>query len=427
MTTSFEQSLWSATAIASPRSPPLAGAEEADVTIVGAGYTGLSAALHLAREGRRVVVLESEQPGFGCSGRNGGQVNPGSTKMAPSEVLRTLGPFWREKFLEFGARSCDLVFDLIEQYQIDCEAVRPGYVQGGYGKRGRRLNEIWAREWGERGVETATFGRDSMEALIGSRGYEWGLLDPRGGNVQPLSYVRGLANAAVREGASLHGSSRADSIRRDGAGWVVTTPSGRISSPVVILATNGYTGELWPGLRQSIVPTTSFLTATRPLGHNTLATVLPGRHTVSETARVIVYYRLDQAGRFIIGGHGNFFHGREFGDNRHVRDSAVRLFPQLADAEWEYHWAGWPAVTKDHTPNLFKLAEGVFAGLGYNGRGVGSATLMGQQLATVVLDDAEPLIRVRPLEKYAFHALRQVGISWHLLSRTALDRLDRAG
>jgi glycine/D-amino acid oxidase-like deaminating enzyme len=418
-------SLWAKTALAAPLCPALSGTLEADVLVVGAGYTGLSAALHLAEAGVHVIVVDTEEPGYGCSGRNGGQVNPGSTKMSPSEVLDTLGPVWGEKFLQFGDRSCDLVFELIERHQIDCEALRPGYVQGGYGARGQRNNATWAREWGERGISIDTLNADETAALIGSRGYDWGLLDPRGGNVQPLSYARGLAHAAMAAGATVAANSRVNKLKRLGSSWLAQLADAQVTCRHVLLATNGYTDDLWPGLRQSVVPTTSFVTATKPLSHNIAVSVLPGGHAVSETARILVYYRKDAAGRFIIGGHGNWFDTQTTGSDTHVQAAAVRLFPELADAEWEYHWAGWPAVTRDHTPKLFALDEGVHAGLGYNGRGVGSATLMGQQLANVVLDATDPLIQVTPLKGFAFHGFRQLGISYHLLSRSWLDRLDR--
>ena len=276
-------SLWAQTALAAPDCPALSGAHDTDVLVVGAGYTGLSAALHLAEAGIDVTVLDAQEPGFGCSGRNGGQVNPGSTKMSPSEVRATLGPHFGEQFLEFGHRSCDLVFELIQRHGIDCEAVRPGYVQGGYGARGQRMNARWAREWGERGVDIQTLDKDGTAELIGSRGYEWGLLDPRGGNVQPLSYARGLAYAAQAAGATIAGDSRVNTLSREGAGWQATTLKAQVTARHVLLATNGYTDDLWPGLRQSVVPTTSFVTATKPLGHNVAASVLPGRHAVSET------------------------------------------------------------------------------------------------------------------------------------------------
>ena len=423
----MHDSLWAATAPAGPECPPLDSNDDADVAVVGAGYTGLSTALHLARAGRRVVVLDAGEPGWGCSGRNGGQVNPGGMKMLPDDVVATLGPVWGERFLEFGDRSCDLVFELIERYGIECEALRPGYVQGGYGAKGRRFNREWARQWTERGRGTRFLERDEIAALIGTRRYDSGMYDARGGSVQPLAYARGLARAAIEEGAAIHGASAATAVLHDGAGWSVRTERASVRCEFVVLATNGYTGDLWPGLRETVVPVASFVTATAPLGHNVLPSVLPGRHAVSETARIIVYYRLDRQGRFIIGGRGRWFDVADSGDAPHVRAAAVRLFPQLEGVEWEYLWAGWPAITRDHLPRLLALDRGVYAGLGYNGRGVASATLMGQQLAGAILGDAEPLVEVRGPERFVLHRFRQAGISVHLLAGSLLDRLDRRG
>ena len=420
-------SLWAATAPPGPECPPLTSNGAADVVVVGAGYTGLSTALHLARAGRRVVVLDAGEPGWGCSGRNGGQVNPGGAKILPEDVVASLGPVRGERFLEFGDRSCDLVFELIERYRIECEALRPGYVQGGFGSKGRRFNREWARQWAARGSEVRFLEHEEIAGLLGTRRYSSGMHDARGGSVQPLAYARGLARAAMEEGAVIHGASEATTIARRGAGWSVRTDRASVDCEFVVLATNGYTGDLWPGLRQSLVPVASFVTATAPLGHNVLPTVLPGRHAVSETARIIVYYRLDGQGRFIIGGRGRWFNVTDRGDVSHVRAAALHLFPQLEGTQWEYEWAGWPAITRDHLPRLFALEQGVYAGLGYNGRGVASATMMGQQLANVVLAEAEPLVEMRGPERFAFHRFRQAGISFHLLTGTLLDRFDRRG
>ena len=427
MAPALPDSLWAATALPGPECPPLETDETADVVVVGAGYTGLSTALHLARAGRRVVVLDAGEPGWGCSGRNGGQVNPGGAKILPEDVLASLGPDRGERFLEFGDRSCDLVFELIERYRIECEALRPGYVQGGFGSKGRRFNREWARQWAARGSEVRFLEREEVADLLGTRRYDSGMHDARGGSVQPLAYARGLARAAMEEGAVVHGASEAVAVVRHGAGWSVRTDRASVECEFVVLATNGYTGDLWPGLRRSLVPVASFVTATAPLGHNVLPTVLPGRHAVSETARIIVYYRLDGQGRFIIGGRGRWFNVTDRGDVSHVRAAALHLFPQLEGTRWEYQWAGWPAITRDHLPKLFALERGVYAGLGYNGRGVASATMMGQQLANVVLAEAEPLVEVRGPERFAFHRFRQAGISFHLLTGTLLDRFDRRG
>ena len=427
MKPSMPDSLWAAIAPPGPECAPLESNAAADVVVVGAGYTGLSAALHLAGAGRRVVVLDAGEPGWGCSGRNGGQVNPGGAKILPEDVRATLGPVWGERFLEFGDRSCDLVFELIDRYRIECEALRPGYVQGGYGAKGRRFNREWARQWSARGRGARYLGHEEIADLLGTRRYDSGMHDARGGSVQPLAYARGLAGAAMEEGAVIHGASAATAIVRDGAGWSVRTERASVECEFVVLATNGYTGELWPGLRQSLVPVASFVTATAPLGHNVLPAVLPGRHAVSETARIIVYYRLDRQGRFIIGGRGRWFNVTDRGDVSHVRTAALHLFPQLEGVEWEYQWAGWPAITRDHLPKLFALEQGVYAGLGYNGRGVASATMMGQQLANVVLAQTEPLVEVRGPERFAFHGFRQAGISFHLLTGTLFDRFDRRG
>ena len=417
-------SLWAATAPPGPRCPPLDADESADVVVIGAGYTGLSAALHLAEAGKSVRVLDAGEPGWGCSGRNGGQVNPGGTRVLPAEIIAALGRERGERMIRMGDATCDLVFDLIERHAIDCDALRPGYVQAGYGAQGLRSLEAWARQWGDYGVEIDLLDRRALQDLLGSGEYQHGIFDPRGGNIQPLSYARGLARAAQGLGAHIHGGTRATAISRDGAGWRVEASQGIVHGEFVLVCTNGYTDELWPSLREAVVPVCSFVAATKPLGHNVLSTILPGRHAVSETCRVIVYYRLDGDGRFVIGGRGNWFDLDETGDDAHVRARAAEIFPALADVEWEYHWGGYPAMTLNHLPKLFELASGAYAGLGYNGRGVGTATMMGKQLADAVLGEPTEMT-VEPLKPIPFHRLRQTGVSYRLLTGTGLDWWDQ--
>ena len=269
-----------------------------------------------------------------------------------------------------------------------------------------------------------SWSEDDLASVLGSDGYENGFLDPRGGNLQPLSYARGLAFAAVRNGAMLHARSQALRIERDGEGWRVHTPTATVSAEHVLIATNGYTDNLWAGLQQSVVPVCSYLLASAPLSPNVLGTVLPGRHAVSESSNVIVYYRLDAKGRLIFGGRGNHFDLRGHGDTEHLKRRAVELFPALKGVAWEYQWHGYPAITRDGLPKLLRLAKGVHAGLGYNGRGVGMATMMGKQLAQVALEGRSDL-DVAPASQFALHAFRQIGVSARLVGGQLIDWYQR--
>jgi len=416
-------SLWAATAEPAVPAPPLAGPAEADVCVVGGGFTGLSAALHLAEAGKHVVLLEAAEPGWGASGRNGGQVNPG-WKVLPSEIRARYGEARGERVARMAHATCDLVFDLIERFRIPCDALRPGYLQAAFGRRGRRAQDGWAREWSGYGAEVELLDRRAFADLLGTDAYEGGMRDPRGGNLQPLSYARGLARAAAGLGARIHGGSPAAGIEPQGAGWRVTTPAGRVSAEQVVIGTNGYTGTLWPGLNQAVVPVASFIVASRPLSQNLASSVLPGRHAVSETRRVLHYFRMDRENRFVFGGRGRLFDSVDHGHMDHLKAAARRLYPQLGEVDWDYGWGGYVAVTRDHMPRLVRLAPGVFAGLGYNGRGVAMATMMGKQLSLAVLGD-DPEMAADSLRPIPFHRLRQVGITWSLLTGGWFDRLDR--
>ena len=417
-------SLWTMTAEAAPSCPALAGDEQADVVIVGGGFTGLSAALHLAEAGKSVRVLETVGPGWGASGRNGGQVNP-AWKVLPQEMESRYGADRGRRVAAMASATCDLVFDLIERLEIQCDPVRPGYLQGAFGVRGRNRLEAWVRQWSARGAPVEMLSREQTASLIGTDVYDCGMLDRRGGNIQPLSYARGLARAAIAAGARIHGESPATGLHRHGAGWQVSTPSGRVSAEKVLVCTNGYTENLWSGLRAAIVPAVSFIAATKPLSDSLSKTILPERHAVSETRRVPVYYRKDRDGRFVIGGRGNLLNAAAMGDDAHVLATALRMFPQLAEVEWEFHWGGYVAMTTNWAPMLMRLAPGVYAGMGYNGRGIAMATMMGKQLAAALLGE-DPDIPVMPLTRIPFHTFHQVGMSWYLITGQWLDRLDQS-
>jgi glycine/D-amino acid oxidase-like deaminating enzyme len=422
-TRAWPPSLWVETADPVPACAPLAGHHRTEIAIVGAGFTGLSAALHLTESGRGVRVLEAAQPGWGASGRNGGQVNPG-WKLLPEDIERLHGREQGQRIVAMAGAACDLVFDLIERHGIACDAVRPGYVQGAQSKRGIGFLERWVRQWSSRGAPVELLSRWETVQLLGTETYLRAFLDRRGGNIQPLSYVGGLCRAAVAAGALVHGDSQALRLRRDERGWVLETADGSLGADEVLLCTNGYTDSLWPGLAATVVPVPSFVAASEPLDTARLGAILPGRHAVSETRRVQFYYRTDAGGRFVIGGRGHLFDDAEMGDIGHVHAEASRLFPALTDIKWQFHWGGYTAMTLSHTPKLMKLAPGLHAGMGYNGRGIAMATMMGKQMAMLV-EGEQPDMPVEPLARIPLHGLRQIALSYRLIAGTVLDRYER--
>jgi glycine/D-amino acid oxidase-like deaminating enzyme len=426
-------SLWTATATPAPDCPALEGAQRADVCIVGGGFTGLSAALHLAESGADVLLLEAGEPGFGASGRNGGQVIPG-LKIDPDEIEARLGPERGGRLVELVGGAADFVFDLVRRYGIECEARQDGWIRAAHSESALRASLAGARQWRRRGAPIEELDRVRIAELTGTEGYAGGWLDHRGGALQPLSYARGLARAAQRRGIRLHGASLATGLRRDGAAWAVETWRGSVLARQVVLATNAYSdlagpGRPWPGLAESVIPVHSYLVATRPLPDELRRTILPKGHAVSDTRRLLRYFRLDPAGRLVMGGRGKFRESRDQRDYRAVMRSVGELYPGLANPAWEFVWGGKVALTLDHWPHLHEPAPGLYAGLGYNGRGVAMATLMGRWLADRVqgVADRDAPFPVTPLRRVPFHRWRRPVLAAAVAWKRLLDRLEGPG
>ena len=254
-------SLWSATANSSPDCPELRADVEADVAIIGAGFTGLSAALHLLQLGRRVVVLEAHTPGWGASGRNGGQVNPGLIEN-PEHAIAKFGPQMGQRMIKMSGDAAKLVFDLIAQHEIQCDARPVGWLRAAHNPAGLRNLEQRARQWEAHGATMQRLNATEIAQLMGSEAYIGGLLDPRGGNIHPLNYALGLADAALAAGAQIYGQSKVQTVTQDGDVHLLTTAHGSLCARKVLVCTNGYTGDLILGLRQTVVPIRSVQVAT---------------------------------------------------------------------------------------------------------------------------------------------------------------------
>ncbi len=418
-------SLWAATAPAAPPTPPLDAPLATDVLVIGAGYTGLSAALHLAEGGARVCVLDAHEPGWGASGRNGGQVNP-TLKHDPDDLVRIYGAARAEPLIDAVSRSADLVYGLIARHAIDCAPVRAGWLQAGYTQQAVDSMHARARQWERRGVRVEMLDRAALAARTGTPAFAGGWLDGRAGGIQPLAYVRGLVRAAQAQGVQVHGGSPVVALERQGTGWVATTAQGhRVQAQQVLLGTNGYTDGLWPGLARTVLAANSFIVATRPLG-KAGEHILPGGETGSTSQRLLLYFRKDAQGRLLMGGRGHFTDPQGPGDFAHLERAVALMFPGLGPLEYEYRWAGRIAVTRDFMPHLHQPAPGITMALGYNGRGIAMATTLGQQAAALMAGSSTAAscpFPVTPLQPLPLHGLQRfyiaAGVAWYSL----LDRL----
>ncbi|MEJ1128361.1 FAD-binding oxidoreductase [Variovorax sp. CCNWLW225] len=417
-------SLWAATAPPAPPTPPLSESRRADVLIVGGGFTGLSTALHLAEAGVQVCLLEAHEPGWGASGRNGGQVNP-TLKHDPEDLVRLYGPERAEPLIDAVSRSADVVFDLIARHGIDCQPVRNGWLQVAYSPRQVAGLQARAEQWASRGVKTEVLNRAAVGARLGTEAFAGGWLDPRAGGIQPLAYTRGLVRAAQGAGAAVHGGTKVTALERRGAHWHATTSTGAtVTADQVVLATNGYTGPLWPGLSRTVLAANSFIVATTPLEGAAADAILPRGETASTSQRLLLYFRKDAQGRLLMGGRGHFADPSGPSDFSHLERSLALLFPTLGPLRYEYRWAGRIAVTRDFMPHVHTPAPGLTIALGYNGRGIALATSMGKHLASRLVDaKAEFPYPVTAIQPIPLHGLQRFyvagGVAWYSL----LDRL----
>ena len=419
-------SLWSATAPPGPPTTPLRGPASAQVAIVGAGFTGLTAALHLAQAGRDVLVLESEDVGTRASGLNGGQVIAG-VKHDPQVLEQLFAADAAGRFISTIGAAPAVLFELVDRLGIECDARSSGWLQPATSEGALRVLERRVADWRARGAAVQMLDAAATAHMTGSRIYRGGLFDSRGGSVQPLKYVRGLAGAAVRAGVRLCTRTAALRLTAAGNGYSIETPAGSVRAGQVIVATNAYSGRLVPALRRSVVAVPSFQVATGVLPESLRSLILPGGQAASDTRRLLRYFRLDAGGRFVLGTRGTYAKSPSLHAVRHHYRAVREIYPELADVSFEYHWGGMVAMTADHLPHLHELAPGLLAGLGYNGRGVAMATTMGRELARRALGTpaGELGVPVVPVKAVPFHAFSGLGVRATIQALRLVDGWSR--
>jgi glycine/D-amino acid oxidase-like deaminating enzyme len=420
-----QSNLWKQTATPAVTTAPLRGHADADVVIIGGGFTGCSAALHLAEGGARVVLLEAGAIGDGGSGRNVGLVNAGLW-LEPEKVEAALGAETGARLNTMLADGPDLVFALIEKHGMECEAVRAGTLHCAHSRAGLANLRERLRQYEARGWPVRLLSASETEAKTGTKAFYGALLDSRAGTIQPLAYARGLAGAAMLAGARLHEQSPAQSIAWGQGRWRVITPGGAVTSRALLLATNAYHLPIAGAVAPRYTSLYWFQFATGPLNGALDDAILPERQGCWDTAMVMSAFRRDAAGRLILGAIGSL---DMFGKPVHygwARRKLAALFPEAAGIPFEHGWHGRIAMTTDHIPKITRLGPRAFSIHGYNGRGIAPGTVFGKAAAECLLNDEQSKLPIPVSDHYAekLAAIRatrnQLGaFVFHLLS----DRL----
>lgn len=382
-----ESSLWSATA-----PPPASYAGRplpptADVVVIGGGYTGMSAALRLAKGGARVSLLEARTIGWGASSRNGGQVLTG-LKHGVSDLVRAHGLDGARALYAASLRTIACVEELIAAEGIECEYARCGHLAAAakpshFGDL-KREQETLARDFGH---PTRLVAKADLASELGGGYYHGALLDERSGGLHPAKYIFGLAQAAARAGADLHDNAAVTGVERVAGGFRVSTARGTIQCRDVFVATNGYTGKITPQLQRRIIPIGSYIIATEPLDPGLARSLIPQDRMVFDTKNFLFYFRLSSDNRMIFGGRAAFFPASTNTIRRSaaiLRADMIRVFPALRRSRVEYAWGGTLGFTLDLYPHAGQI-DGMWYAMGYAGHGVAMATYLGQQLADRLL------------------------------------------
>jgi gamma-glutamylputrescine oxidase len=390
MTASRCDSYYLATAIGQRARPQLNGARDADVCVIGAGYTGLSCALHLAKAGLKVVVLEGETAGFGASGRNGGQVITGQ-RVDQDELERRYGEAHARSLWDLALEARSLVRDLIASHAIECDE-RPGHFTAAVRESHARDVESYVDFLKQRyNYSTARFvPAAQVPDIVACHNYKGGMLDTASFHLHPLNYALGLARAADDAGAAILEHSPALKIEH-GPITKIETANGSVSAKFVVYACNAYLGELNRDLARTIMPISNYIATTEPLGGARAKALIPSGAAVADTKFVLDYYRLTADNRLLFGG-GESYGGRDLSNVAEiVRPHIERVFPQLKGVVIDHAWGGRLAITMPRLPHLGRLAPNAYFGQGYSGQGVAIATLAGKLIAEAITGQAARL------------------------------------
>ena len=397
----------------------------ADVCVIGGGFTGLSAALNLAELGKKVVLLEAERIGFGASGRNGGLVGSGQ-RIEVMDAEKQFGVERSRQLWNFAELAKDEIRNRVAKHDIDCD-LQKGQFVGVH----KRSYVGWAQELSDVLTERYDYpfcysiDREQVPGYVATNKYFEGFFDPEALTLHPLNYTLGLARAAETAGVQIFENSRVTSYTQTDPA-IVKTATGQVKASFIVLACNGYLGNLEPRTADKIMPINNFMIATEPLGAERAQELISGRFGVHDTRFVVNYYRLSDDHRLLFGGGENYRPGFPKDIGKFVRPYMLKIFPQLKDVGIDYAWGGTLSVTVNRLPHLGRLEPNVFFGQGYSGHGISTANFAGKVIAEAVAGVAGRFDVLANLPTHTFPGgtlLRYPGMVLGMLYYTIKDRL----
>jgi glycine/D-amino acid oxidase-like deaminating enzyme len=416
----WPDSLWAAVTPQEPELPELTGTQQADVIVIGAGFTGLSTALHLRESGIDVAVVEAAEPGWGASGRNNGQVIPTLSRPDPEDIIAKHGATG-ERFVAMLRDSASTLFDVVQKYKIEAEQEQSGWVQPVHSPGRIKIAERRVKQWSKFGAPVGLLSRDEVRDMTGSDAWYGGFWNKTGGHVNPLALARGLARAALGLGARIYARSPAISFERRDDKWIVKTEKGEISGRALVVATNAYSGEfsksLVPEIATEVMPVLSWQMSTQPLSDNVRKTIIPGRQAVSDTHGELYFARYDARNRLITGGAVLGPGNKVERIKARVTERLQRLWPQIGDIKFDYVWNGYVGMTADFLPRIHRLGPNAYGWTGCNGRAVALTIPLGRELAKAVqgVPESELALPFTEPVTYVAHGLLRRIAPWMLL------------
>ena len=416
----WPQSLWAAATPSGPDLPELEGSAQADVIVIGAGFTGLSTALHLREAGIDVAIVEAMEPGWGASGRNNGQVIPTLSRPDPDDIVARHGAAG-EHFVALLRDSASTLFDLVRRYQIQAEQEQAGWVQPVHSSGRIRIAERRVRQWSKLGAAVELLSREQTRQMLGSDAWFGGFWNRTGGHINPLALSRGLARVVLERGGRIYARSPAISFKRQNGRWVVTTKKGQISGRALIVATNAYTGEfsksLMPDIAHEVMPVLSWQMATQPLSESARSSIIPGRQAMSDTHGELYFARYDARNRLVTGGAVVGPGNKPERLKVMVGERLQRLWPQIEPVAFDYVWNGYVGMTTDFLPRIHRLGPDAYGWTGCNGRAVALSIALGDELSKAVrgIPDSDLALPFSDPVPIAAHGLLRRLAPWMLM------------